>query len=178
MTKPDRVSEFSTLYTLHKQQLQGFARSLIPNRADAEDVLQRSSVVLWAKFDQYEPGTNFMAWAVRVVHLEAQKQRRRYSRDRHRFGDAFLEAVARQAVDENLVAQQQARERVLAMCLSTLGAEARGLLHARYVDGVETEQLAATFRRSVDGIYKALSRLRRALRDCVNAKAVAAQEEV
>ncbi|MGB0581965.1 MAG: sigma factor [Limisphaerales bacterium] len=36
-------------------KLQAYIRSLLPHRADAEDVFQKTSMTLWRKFDQWEP---------------------------------------------------------------------------------------------------------------------------
>ena len=64
---------------------------------DAEEVFQNTSVVLWNKFGEFEPGSNFFAWASRVAYYEVlnlMKQRRR-SRT---FSDEALELLASEAV--------------------------------------------------------------------------------
>ena len=40
---------------------------------DAEDVLQEANLVLWRKFDQYQEGTNFFAWACQIIRYEVLK---------------------------------------------------------------------------------------------------------
>ncbi|MEM1297268.1 MAG: sigma factor [Verrucomicrobiota bacterium] len=47
---PAFVSEFARC----QAKLQSYIRSLLPNRADAVDVFQKTSVTLWRKFDQWE----------------------------------------------------------------------------------------------------------------------------
>ncbi len=61
MADEDRVTEFVRLFTTYEVRLRAFAMTLLANHADVEDVLQQANVVLWTKFDDYEPGTNFMA---------------------------------------------------------------------------------------------------------------------
>ena len=59
---PEQVNAFIRLFTANEPRLRGFAMSLIPNRADAEDVLQQANLILWRKFGQFQIGTNFFAW--------------------------------------------------------------------------------------------------------------------
>jgi hypothetical protein len=55
----DSQSEFVRLFSQHASQLFGFVLVLTGNRSDAEDIVQNASVVLWEKFDAYQPGTSF-----------------------------------------------------------------------------------------------------------------------
>ena len=54
--------------------------ALLPNSADAEDVFQEANLVLWRKFDQYQTGTNFFAWACKVIRYEVLKYREKAPR--------------------------------------------------------------------------------------------------
>ena len=47
----------------HHDRLFAYLFSLLPHRPDAEDVFQRTSLILWQKFDQWTPGSDFLAWA-------------------------------------------------------------------------------------------------------------------
>ncbi len=167
MPNPNRIDEFVGLFTSHELRLRAYAMSLIPNQTDAEDVLQQSNLLLWKKFDTFQSGTSFMAWAVRVVFHEAQRQRRKQVRDRLKFGDGFYEAVALEAASDDtgdVLAEQEAR---LAECIAKLRPGHRDLLRARYTDGWTVERMSASFNRSVEAIYNVLSRIRRALQACV-----------
>jgi len=65
MSSEERVKDFMRLFTSNEPRLRAFAMSLIPNWADAEDVMQQANLVLWSKFEQFELGTDFYAWAGR-----------------------------------------------------------------------------------------------------------------
>jgi RNA polymerase sigma-70 factor (ECF subfamily) len=164
----DRVREFVRLFTTYEVRLRAFAMTLLANHADVEDVLQQANIVLWTKFDDYEPGTNFMAWAGRVVYLKAQKHRRRQARDKLQFGDAYQEAILREATSGAMAAELGDRERALAECVAELRPEHRDMLRARYDESSSMELMAERFKRSREAIYNTLSRIRRALYDCVN----------
>ena len=72
-----RGEEFMALYSGHQRRLYLYVMTLLPASVDAEDVLQETNLVLWRKFDQYLPGTNFFAWACQITRYEVLKYRER-----------------------------------------------------------------------------------------------------
>ncbi len=57
-----------------------YSLTLVPHRPDAEDIFQNVGVTLWEKFDEFEEGTNFGAWACRIAWfkvLDFQQKRQR-----------------------------------------------------------------------------------------------------
>ena len=75
-----RGEQFMALYSGHQRRLYLYTMTLLPASVDAEDVLQETNLVLWRKFDQYQPGTNFFAWACRITRYEVLKYRERRAR--------------------------------------------------------------------------------------------------
>src|SRR4051794_33980729 len=130
---PGSVAEFIRLYTSHELRLRAFAFSLVPHWADAEEVLQASSLVLWQKFDRFTPGTNFFAWACKVVSLTAKDFRKRQRRERAHFGDTFFELVAEET--EHSEERLAERGRQLAVCVSKMKPRPRQKLHLRDPQG-------------------------------------------
>jgi len=168
MAHEGRLDEFVRLFTSHEVRLRAFAMSLIVNYADAEDVLQQANLTLWKKFDQFAPGSDFMAWAGRVVYLEVQRHRRTQAKTKLQFGDAFLDAVASAAASGELMSELADRERLLSDCIAKLQPEHRAMLRARYDEGISVERMADLFNRSGQAVHSVLSRIRRALFDCVS----------
>jgi RNA polymerase sigma-70 factor (ECF subfamily) len=167
MANADRVTEFVRLFTTYEVRLRAFAMTLLANHADVEDVLQQANLTLWAKFEEFEAGTNFMAWAARVLYLKVQQHRRRQSRDKLQFGEAYQDAILREASRAEFVAELGERERALAECMGRLRPEHREMLEARYHDENGMDKLERRFNRSREALYNTLSRVRRALYDCV-----------
>jgi RNA polymerase sigma-70 factor, ECF subfamily len=125
----DRQAEFVRLLSQHSSRIFGFLLALCVNRTDAEDVFQNTSVVLWEKFDTYQRGTNFLAWACRIAYFEALYDRRK-SRRVKTLSDAAWEALAVDALQQS-DAQEDHRE-TLADCLQKLKPADRQLLHEKY----------------------------------------------
>ena len=172
MDPNERANAFLPLYARHEPQLRGFVLALVPDWNDAQDVMQQVSLVLWRKFDQFRPGTNFLAWACQVARLEAKDHRERRGRERALFSAAFVEAVADEALamSDELGDRQQALQR----CLERLPEPQRRMLLLRYESGATVDAVAAAVGRSVEAVYKSLSRVRQALMECVDRKVLAA----
>jgi RNA polymerase sigma-70 factor (ECF subfamily) len=173
MSDSQRTEEFIQLFTQYEGRLRAFALSLVLNANDTDDVLQQAYLTLWRRFEQFQPGTNFMAWAGRVLYLQVMEHRRRQRRDEILLDSSFLEAVAQVTVELPFTTELGNRERALKDCLRQLRPEHVAMLRARYEDGSTTEQMAEIFNRSGQAIYNALFRIRRRLFDCINDKAKA-----
>ncbi len=154
------------LYSAHEIRLRGYVQSLVPRWSDAEDIVQRCSMILWKRFSQFEPGTNFFAWACQIVRFEVLKYRKASAREKMVFGDAFIDAVDRHTVRDR--DDLQTRIKFLQECVGKLSADHRELLRLRYDEGRSVGSVAKTMDRPIDGVYKTLSRIRLALYSCVS----------
>ncbi|NDA66485.1 MAG: RNA polymerase subunit sigma [Verrucomicrobia bacterium] len=95
-----------------------YVMSLLGNRHDAEDVLQRSSVVMWRRFATFEPGTDFIAWATTVAFYEVRNFQRVTGRCQLKFDDELMHMLAAERVD--LVRQWSRRTEALELCVEKL----------------------------------------------------------
>ena len=159
------MEEFVALLARHQRRVQLFVGSLVHDPADADDVVQEAQLVLWREFDRFRPGTDFGAWACTVAFHQVMAWRKKRQRDRLVFSDTFLTAVAKEleADPDRLDARRQA----LAGCLAKLPAPSRELVRRRYTDGENIESIASATRRTTEAVYRALSRARHLLHDCV-----------
>ncbi len=161
----DSHALFLRLYTRHQHRIMAYIFTLVANRADAEDLLQETAVVLWEKFDSFQPGTDFVAWACRVAFLKVLNHRRRSARADLLLEDDLLEAVAGRAIE--LAPQLDRRREALEECMKRLSERDRRMILARYEPGGGVQRAAEASGRSLEAAYKALYRIRKALFDCV-----------
>src|ERR1700682_5545349 len=80
-----RHTEFVELLSRHQHQLFSYIFALLRSQHDAEDLFQQSSLVWWAKFDEFRPGTNFVGWACRISQFEVLNFYKRRGRSRSLF---------------------------------------------------------------------------------------------
>jgi len=156
--------EFIRLLTAHQRAIHAFVYSMIPHPEDAEEVWQETNVVLVKKAEQFQPGTNFLAWALTAARFEVHNFRRKKARARV-LGSAMLDQWA-----EELIVRSQAgpsRLDALQHCLKKLQPRDRELIELRYAAGGQAKAVAEYLGRSLDRIYHSITRIRRALLKCI-----------
>src|SRR5260370_21160240 len=106
----------------HGQLVERFVRSqdriyaslatLLPNRADAEEVFQQTSLILWRKWQQFDPGRDFVRWACGIAHHEVSNfLRKRADRGRVYLSEDVLAELAevRLEAHDGLAGRRSAR---------------------------------------------------------------------
>jgi len=162
----DRHSRFIELLTAHQSRLFTFLYSNVLNMADAEDLYQQVVLVLWRKFDQFVPGTDFGAWAIRVADLTIKN----FLRGKRRSKVFFSDEVMQRIVDyhtETPPQQVAARSAALSGCLERLPQSDRELVEQCYGSKAKIKDVAVTVGRSAGAIYTSLCRIRQALLACI-----------
>jgi RNA polymerase sigma-70 factor (ECF subfamily) len=130
-----------------------------------DDVLQDVNAVLWEKADEFQPGTDFWAWASQIARYKVLNQLRSYGRERLVFDLATVERLADLA--EHRLKKLDARREALEECLLKLPPPQRQLIELRYVDGHAIARIAETVGRSAGAIRQTLYRIRAALLECI-----------
>lgn len=151
-------------------------RCAIAARADSaelvDEIAQRAFVTAFQRIDQYRGPGFFAAWVKAIarhhLHDEWSARRRMAALDGDAVGEALaaLEADGDPAEDE----VEAARLARLGRCLSRLPPQSRRLIELRYVRDCSLNEIAQRSRRSADAVAMALSRLRAALRRCIEAR--------
>lgn len=161
---PARHAEFLRLFTRYQREVYAYVFALVRDWHDADEVMQETSLALWAHFGRFEPGGNFPAWACGVAYHRVLRRRRAKGRDRHAFGEAFDTALAAAAARAG---RQEPRRDALAGCLDKLPPADRELIEACYAGDGTIRAAAARLNRSEKAVYKAAARVRQALANCV-----------
>lgn len=139
--------------------------SLLGDRDLADEVLQETNLVLWRKAEEFEPGTEFGAWACTIARFQVLAQRQKLARDKLVFDDDVLDLVAARAIER--LADVPARQRALRRCLSLLTDEQRQMLLARYAEDGSVAKLAEELGRPAPSVSQSLYRVRQQLVTCI-----------
>ena len=141
-----------------------FIRILAINRQDdAEEVFQRTCMVLWQKFDQFD-GENFGAWACRIAHFEMLKFRDSRKRVRILQNETIeLLALAALPVADNI----SERRAALTQCLKKLPDGDHRLIQQRYYDELSIHEISDHLGRSTHAVYREFSRIHGLLSRCI-----------
>lgn len=157
--------DFIRLFTQAQRALYLYIMPLVSSSADADEILQETNVVIWSKWSQFTPGTNFVAWGRAIARLEVFRYRRRRDSRLQLLGDDVVELIAEQSAHQISDADQ--RRDALAECVNRLRERDRELIQRRYNSNVSGDEVAEQLGRPANSVYQSLGRIRRVLMECV-----------
>lgn len=156
---------FLSLFLRSEREIFRYVAALVPNVADAEDIVQQTALALWEKFDAYDPAQPFTPWACRFALNKTRQWIERHQRWRALLDGDLAEELARRR--EELRPELEPRLRRLEGCLGRLPEAQRSLVEGYYYHRQEIDQLARQSGRTVASAYKTLQRIRQTLQDCI-----------
>lgn len=158
--------ETLSLLAAERRSLVGFLTLMTGDRHDADDLFQEVALEALRIRRTFEPGTNFGAWARAIARLQALRHRRAKGRRRTvSLSPEVIEQLAQTWEEE-----PDDRERALDECVKGLEHEPRRLLTLRYSAGLPLSRIAREAGRTEDALKVHLSRLRKKLQECVEAR--------
>ena len=159
------------LFVQNERRLYAYALTVLGDATDAEDVLQQASVTLWEKFNEFSPGSDFAAWAIRTVYFTAKNFIRKGARSRVLFSEAMFEAACERAATR--LAEMNQVHDALEDCVEQLSPDDREMVQRRYELDASVKAMAQQQGRSTHAIYRSLARIHSILFDCVSTKLAA-----
>lgn len=157
--------QFVRLLGSHERRIYSYIVSMVPSWADADEIFQETNVRLWRDFSDFDPDTNFGAWATRVAYYQVLTWRKRASRNRLVFDDKILGKIAEH--QERLAPHAEERHLAMGECMKELTTRSRDLLAHVYAQDEQIRTVAIRLNRSRDTVYKSLQRIRASLRECI-----------
>lgn len=157
--------DFGWLFAKYQPRIYGYIRALVTHRNDAEDVFQETASVLWQKFENFQPGSDFLAWALQVARYEVLHFWQRQKRNVLRFSEPFIDAI-----DSHLATESSRLgdlSELLFECMKRLSPADRELFMLRYQSDMAVTNLAVKLGRPPTTIYDSINRSRRMLTACV-----------
>ena len=163
-SKQSPQDEFAQQFIVNQGKLYGYIATLLPHRDDAEDVLQRTSLILWQKWEQFDSSQGFLPWARGIALNEIRNLLRRSERRNVHLSEPIISMLADE-LDED---PNEDRVEALTVCLDRLEDKQRNLLERCYLGSNGVKSVAASMNSSAASIYMRLHRMRRILVECIN----------
>lgn len=165
----DRIAKEAMGYRI---ELIAYARALVGDHATAEDIVQQAILVVFDKYEQFREGTSMLAWCRGIVRIEVLRFKGRRSKERTLAVCLLDDAIS--AAYEEFQTQRRSEEldawrSALRECLSRVSARGRGVMQARFVDGLGYSQIAEQLEMTIEAVRKSLFRHKKKLRSCVEA---------
>ena len=156
---------FLSLFLRSEREIFRYVAALVPNVAEAEDIVQQTALTLWEKFDAYDSIQPFTPWACRFALNKAKQWVERRQRWLALLEGGLAEELAQRR--EALRPEIETRLKHLEGCLNKLPAEQRSIVEGYYYRRDNIEKLAEQSGRTVAAAYKTLQRIRHLLQSCI-----------
>ncbi len=157
--------QFITLLVPNQRRILAFILSLVPNKADAEDIFQMTLIQMWDSFDRFEPGTDFVAWAVTIARYKVYDFRKKVRGTKLQYSDELarlleIESDRRfNAIPEKL--------RALRGCVKKLSMKDAKFLKLRYENDLSLQKIATRTGITFQAVHKSISVIHARLVRCV-----------
>ena len=161
-----QTKQFLDLYGTAYSRIFACIFSLLPNKIEADEVMQETSMVLWRRFGDFDPEADFVRWACGIACNQIRKLRRERSRSGLQISNEAWERVA--AVRDRQTESLDSRQSFLKECVKKLQETDRILLSHSCKRTTSLKQVAEELNRPVNTVYKAMKRIRIALKQCVD----------
>jgi len=156
---------FLSLFLRSEREIFRYVAVLVPNVADVEDIVQRTALALWEKFEAYDASQPFTPWACRFALNKTRQWIERRQRWQALLQGGLAEELERRR--EKLRPELEVRLKDLEGCLGKLPEEQRILVEGYYYRRDGIEKLAESSGRTAAATYKMLQRIRQALQACI-----------
>jgi RNA polymerase sigma-70 factor (ECF subfamily) len=148
--------------------LTAYIRSLVGDADLAEDLFQEVSVALLQKLEGDDPVIRDVpAWSRGTARHLVYRERTRAKRLQPFATDRIADLVDLAFQEHRRPDGSEERRSFLSRCMQTLAPTARELLDLRYVSGMSLRELGDHLDRTEGAVQVALSRIRRALLECI-----------
>jgi RNA polymerase sigma-70 factor (ECF subfamily) len=160
----DRVN---ALFVQFSPEVRGFILALMPNMSRADDIFQETFLTVNRKAADFQPGTNFLAWACTIARFKVLEAGRKRPGELQPLSEEVLESLS--AVQPE-PANEDRQLQLLNECLEDLHPHTRRAMELRYEQGHKPAEIARCLGWTAESVYVVLSRARSALRECVARK--------
>lgn len=156
---------FINLLTSHYCKLHSYVMCMVPNKADAEDVMQETTVQMWEKFDDFQVGSDFFAWSKAIARYKVLDLRKKRARQHCQLDPGVLELLQaeRDSYNDNLDRKLE----LLKHCIKKLTRDQKVILQFKYSEKIPARMIAQRIGVPLHTLYRQLTSLHSLLLGCV-----------
>ncbi len=149
----------------HQREIYGFIYGMVPNPHDADDLFQETVTRMWAKFNTFDPDTDFSAWGITIARYTIMSARKRFALRKRIFSENLQDLLLQQA--EQIFTGFDRRVDALKQCVNKLNDRDYELIRLRYEEEIPVKTIANKAGRSLQSVYKRMARIHNLLSNCV-----------
>ena len=167
--------DFSRKLSGLQRSLYAYILTLLPNRTDAEDVLQDTNLILCRKASEYDPKGHFQGWAFQIARYQVMAHITKSKRSRLQFSNEIIEALAAEELDTKRIALNQ---KALQLCYDLLPDHMKRIAQLRFREDSQLKDIAKKVGRPLGSVSATLHRIRINLMECVHRKMPLVEAEI
>jgi RNA polymerase sigma-70 factor (ECF subfamily) len=183
MEKPARAIEPLTLFEIlareNADSLTAFLRASLYDQAAADDLFQETMLIAWKKIGEYDRSRPFGAWLRGIAKRLILAHCRKATREVPLADERVLECLDQRMAQVDRQPGDTLSEKIAALkdCMEHLAPLYREPIELHYRQRRTTEWIADRLAMTKDAVQKQLQRARAQLAECLERKAVFAQED-
>lgn len=164
----DSISfEFSKKLTALQKPLYAYILTLLPNRTEAEDILQETNLILCKKANEYDPKGHFQGWAFNIARYQVMGHISKFKRSKLYFSQEIIDNLAEESAD---LKQIELTRKALQICYELLPKHMKSMAQLRFREDYSLDKISKTLKRPMGSVSATLHRIRIKLIDCVKMK--------
>jgi len=156
---------YMSLLSLNYQRIYSYILMLVANHNNADDIMQETTIVMFEKFDSFEKGSDFFAWAITIAKYKTFEFLKKQKREKVIFNQEIINLLGEES-KERFDKQKEWLD-ALKKCVSLLPKTDHQLVNLRYHENISITAIAARFGCSFQKIYREMARINNTLIYCV-----------
>ncbi len=160
-----KEKEFMGFVVSNQKRIFSYIITMVPSHSDAEDILQDTMTIMWQKFDEFERGSNFVAWGIAIAKFRIMKYRRSTVASKLRLDDDVLGLLEKQS--DGMLKKLDDRLDALRNCIKKLSGKESTLLKMRYDQEQSFQKIGSSVGLTSPAVFKAISQIHCKLMRCI-----------
>jgi len=155
------LEQFTKQWSTSERVIRLYLNSVIYNREDAQDILQRVALCAYRKFNEYDKSQPFQGWVFGIAKFEVLGYFRNKGRNPEVIDSEISERLADNMEDQSEIISREDEERRerLEKLLTQLPPKARELIRLRFFENREYDDIARCLDTNEGAVRTAISRI-------------------
>lgn len=154
------ADNYHRLLYQNQGRIYAYVLSLVGNYSDSDDIMQDTISVMWRQFKDFELGSDFAAWGIKIAYFKILQYRRQQKKHGIiQYNDEVFEELPSLAVknSENLNNQTETLKKCLKQ-LRNFKKQYFIVITLKYFEDSDAKDIAERIGVSISNVYKRMSR--------------------
>lgn len=169
------VNNFNSSLKDVQSDLFCFIFSILSHRQDAEDVLQKTNLILFKKQKTFDIELgSFKGWAFKIAKFQVMAHRTKHARSKVCFSNELTEVFSLEAADYDT---PEIKRNALNKCYKKLPKHMAEIAELRFKQDMSIKDISRSINRPIGSITGTLYRIRENIKKCINDAYMEAEKE-